>query len=78
MYFSFHLIEGDSAINALHISLYWYYSCLLRHCEIMQDSDFVADKDDGGSPTDDSGEEDSDASESGGEKEVFYLKSLGL
>lgn len=44
----------------------------------MQDSDFVADKDDGGSPTDDSGEEDSDASESGGEKEVFYLKSFGL
>ncbi|GAY61909.1 hypothetical protein CUMW_213640 [Citrus unshiu] len=36
---------------------------------VAADSDFVADKDDGGSPTDDSGEEDSDASESGGEKE---------
>lgn len=39
----------------------------------MQDEDFVADKDDGGSPTDDSGEEESDASESGGEKEVAIL-----
>lgn len=36
----------------------------------LQDEDFVAEKDDGGSPTDDSGEEDSDASESGDEKEV--------
>ncbi|KAH7532611.1 hypothetical protein FEM48_Zijuj04G0039900 [Ziziphus jujuba var. spinosa] len=36
-----------------------------------EDSDFVVDKDDGGSPTDDSGEEESDASESGGEKEAF-------
>ncbi|THG19259.1 hypothetical protein TEA_026234 [Camellia sinensis var. sinensis] len=33
------------------------------------DEDFVADGDDGGSPTDDSGNEESDASESGGEKE---------
>ncbi|THG15340.1 hypothetical protein TEA_005317 [Camellia sinensis var. sinensis] len=33
------------------------------------DEDFVADRDDGGSPTDDSGEEESDASDSGGEKE---------
>lgn len=63
-------------IDALHISLYGWHSCLLRHCETMQDSDFVADKDDGGSPTDDSGEEDSDASESGGEKEVCYLESF--
>ena len=30
----------------------------------------MVDKDDGGSPTDDSGEEESDASESGGEKEA--------
>lgn len=36
----------------------------------MQDEDFVLDKDDGGSPTDDSGEDDSDASQSGDEKEV--------
>ncbi|KAF8390255.1 hypothetical protein HHK36_024780 [Tetracentron sinense] len=34
-----------------------------------EDEDFVADKDDGGSPTDDSGEEESDASEIGDEKE---------
>ncbi|XP_021808798.1 FACT complex subunit SSRP1 isoform X1 [Prunus avium] len=34
-----------------------------------EDEDFVIDKDDGGSPTDDSGEDDSDASESGAEKE---------
>ncbi|KAL7258521.1 hypothetical protein ACSBR1_004619 [Camellia fascicularis] len=34
-----------------------------------EDEDFVADRDDGGSPTDDSGEEESDASDSGGEKE---------
>ncbi|XP_051118009.1 FACT complex subunit SSRP1-like isoform X2 [Andrographis paniculata] len=34
-----------------------------------EDEDFIADKDDEGSPSD-SGEEDSDASESGGEKEV--------
>ncbi|KDP32596.1 hypothetical protein JCGZ_13146 [Jatropha curcas] len=33
-----------------------------------EDEDFVADKDDEGSPTDDSGEDDSDASESDGEK----------
>lgn len=36
----------------------------------LQDEDFVADKDDGGSPSDDSEEEESDASESGDEKEV--------
>lgn len=36
----------------------------------MQDEDFVLEKDDGGSPTDDSGEEESDASESEGEKEA--------
>lgn len=36
----------------------------------MQDEDFVLDKDDEGSPTDDSGDEESDASDSGGEKEA--------
>jgi structure-specific recognition protein 1 len=36
----------------------------------LQDEDFVADKDDSGSPSDDSEEEGSDASLSGGEKEV--------
>lgn len=36
-----------------------------------QDSDFVAEKDDEGSPTDDSGGDDSDGSDSGGEKEVI-------
>ncbi len=36
-----------------------------------EDEDFVADKDDGGSPTDDSGEEESDASQSGDEREVI-------
>ncbi|CAL5401365.1 unnamed protein product [Camellia sinensis] len=34
-----------------------------------EDEDFVADRDNGGSPTNDSGEEESDASDSGGEKE---------
>lgn len=38
----------------------------------MQDEDFVAEKDDSGSPTDDSGGDDSDASDSGGEKEVNH------
>lgn len=37
---------------------------------LIQDEDFVVDKDDGGSPTDDSGEEDADAIDSGDEKEV--------
>ncbi|PPS09771.1 hypothetical protein GOBAR_AA10867 [Gossypium barbadense] len=38
-----------------------------------EDEDFVIDKDDGGSPTDDFGEEESDASESGDEKEVSHF-----
>lgn len=38
----------------------------------MQDEDFILDKDDGGSPTDDSGEDDSDASDSGDEKEASH------
>lgn len=41
--------------------------------EWLQDSDFVADKDDGGSPTDDSGGDDSDASDSGDENEASCL-----
>lgn len=41
-----------------------------------QDEDFVADKDDGGSPTDDSGEGESDASKSGDEKEVKTSTSI--
>jgi hypothetical protein len=40
----------------------------------FQDEDFVADKDDSGSPTDDSGEEESDANDSGGEKEVVTFR----
>lgn len=50
-----------------------------KHVEILlQDEDFVADKDDEGSPTDDSGEGESDASKSGEEKEVkgFLLRLL--
>jgi len=39
----------------------------------LQDEDFVAEKDDGGCPTDDSGEEESDASESGDEKDVIWM-----
>lgn len=39
-------------------------------CCLLQDEDFVVDKDDEGSPTDDSGEEGSDVSESGDEKEA--------
>ena len=41
--------------------------------DFLQDEDFVIDKDDGGSPTDDSGEEESDASESGDEKEANHF-----
>ncbi|PIN01765.1 Nucleosome-binding factor SPN, POB3 subunit [Handroanthus impetiginosus] len=41
-----------------------------------EDEDFVADKDDGGSPTDDSGEGESDASASGEEKEVPIKKKF--
>lgn len=44
-----------------HLFIYFYH---------LQDEDFVVEKDDGGSPTDDSGGDDSDASESGDEKEV--------
>ena len=43
---------------------------------MLQDEDFVLGKDDGGSPTDDSGEEESDASESGDEKEAMHLFSF--
>lgn len=44
---------------------------------ILQDEDFVAEKDDEGSPTDDSGEEDSDASESGDEaRDCSFLSFL--
>lgn len=50
------------------LSLFW----LLALFSFLQDEDFVVDKDDGGSPTDDSGDE-SDASESGGEKEASYF-----
>ena len=39
----------------------------------LQDSDFVADKDDEGSPTDDSGADDSDGSDSGDEKEASVI-----
>ncbi|KAK5825901.1 hypothetical protein PVK06_020779 [Gossypium arboreum] len=39
-----------------------------------EDEDFVIDKDDRGSPTDDSGEEESDASESGDEKDISHFK----
>ncbi|KAH8483736.1 hypothetical protein H0E87_028233 [Populus deltoides] len=39
---------------------------------MLQDEDFVAGKDDGGSPTDDSGDGESDASESGDEKEASH------
>ena len=45
----------------------------------LQDEDFVIDKDDGGSPTDDSGEGESDGSD-GGDEEVtdffFYLYTM--
>jgi len=46
---------------------------ILIGVKCLQDSDFVLDKDDGGSPTDDSGADDSDASQSGGETEVSDL-----
>lgn len=40
---------------------------------MYQDEDYLGGKDDGGSPTDDSGEEESDASESGYEIKASYL-----
>ncbi|CAL5340382.1 unnamed protein product [Camellia sinensis] len=43
-----------------------------------EDEDFVADRDDGGSPTDDSGEEESDASDIGGEKENIKKINPGI
>ncbi|KAL0431696.1 UNVERIFIED_CONTAM: FACT complex subunit SSRP1 [Sesamum radiatum] len=43
-----------------------------------EDEDFVADKDDGGSPSDDSGEGESDASESGEEKENVKKSNPGI
>ncbi|XP_006655061.1 FACT complex subunit SSRP1-B [Oryza brachyantha] len=43
-----------------------------------EDEDFVADKDDSGSPTDDSGEDGSDASLSGGEKEKSSKKEASI
>ncbi|RWW26120.1 hypothetical protein GW17_00009514 [Ensete ventricosum] len=51
----------------MRFSLRPYVAYLEPSCVIflstLQDEDFVAEKDDGGSPTDDSGEEESDASE---------------
>ena len=40
---------------------------------LSSNSDFVADKDDEVSPTDDSGADDSDATDSGDEKEASYF-----
>ena len=48
------------------------HSCILTG-ELFQDEDFVLDKDDEGSPTDDSGEGESDAIDSIDEKEVRHL-----
>lgn len=77
-----------SLISYLCIWVFTYHACM-RLCPhsvfwcasplivptwwSVQDEDFVVDKDDEGSPTDDSGEEESDASESGGEKEARHL-----
>lgn len=73
-----------SCLCAFHLSAFaclfvFFFSSVFQHGDFLQDEDFVIDKDDGGSPTDDSGEEESDASESGTEKEanhfllLFYL-----
>lgn len=43
-----------------------------------EDSDFVLDKDDGGSPTDDSGADDSDGSQSGSETENLKKTNPGI
>ena len=56
-----------------HLSLFYGSIYGLLTWWIIQDEDFVADKDDEGSPTDDSGEDDSDANDSGDEKEVSYF-----
>lgn len=65
---------------AFHLSAFaclfvFFFISVFQHGDFLQDEDFVIDKDDGGSPTDDSGEGESDASESGGEKEAnhFYF-----
>jgi hypothetical protein len=57
----------------------FFFISVFKHGDFLQDEDFVIDKDDGGSPTDDSGMEESDASESGGEKEAnHFLTSVSF
>ena len=63
--------------------MYMYICCvfkLLNSGKCLQDFDFVVDKDDEGSPTDDSGVDDFDDSDSGDEKEAsdFCLPLLSL
>lgn len=72
--------ESDEEVLFLriHVSILFCASYMSSHLDshlfiyfyCLQDEDFVVEKDDGGSPTDDSGGDDSDASESGDEKEV--------
>ena len=62
------------------IYIYIYIFGLLNSGKCMQDSDFVAHKDDEGSPTDDSGANNSKGSDNGDEKEAcdFCLPLLSL
>lgn len=67
---------------SIHVHLCFAAASVLNACSILQDEDFVAEKDDSGSPTDVSEGEDSDASDNGGEKEVYtslhFLLILGV
>lgn len=64
------ILVGLSAFPCLFM---FFFISVFQHGDFLQDEDFVIDKDDGGSPTDDSGEEESDASESGDEKEANHF-----
>jgi len=74
--------EEDSDEEVLYAGSCFYYLFFIyfapsiHHITSLQDEDFVADKDDGGSPSDDSDEEESDASESGNDKVISFLFSL--
>lgn len=63
-------------LSSCSISLFGCFYITISYSAIntLQDEDFVADMDDSGSPTDDSGNDDSDASESGAKevKDLFF------
>lgn len=64
----------DNFVGYIFLNIHFFLAIFFSF--ICQDEDFVVEKDDGGSPTDDSDEEESDASESGDEKEVRSILLL--